>query len=292
MTPCCMSMHTQSNPWCATTSAENALGIESQAPNVGSPRRHFAFVAFGRIRRTAASSHAAPPGRCISASDGARLEALGRVEDLRQQAEVARRCSGRRPAGRAPSARRGRCRPAPAAARTRCACVCSFSFHGPSVMPLIVCIATSRSRQIASAPRSRPRTAGSASSRSCTGSSTESNGKRSRLRRCIAATVTPCPVTPMKRVRPCVARLDRRLERAAGARAPSPTRPHRRGCAAGAGRPGRVCSRSSECWICVVRLLRTCARRSSWRGRTLAVRWHPRPDAQLRLAVRLAAVSM
>ena len=69
-------------------------------------------------------------------------------------------------------------------------------------MLLIVWTATPRSAQTdASASKS----VAYRSSRICTslsGSSTESNENRSRLRRCILGTVSPCPVTPMKRTSP------------------------------------------------------------------------------------------
>src|SRR5436190_1212246 len=64
------------------------------------------------------------------------------------------------------------------------------------------------------------------------GSSTESNGNRSRLRRCIAATESPCPVTPMKRTRPS--------SRASIAASRAP--PRRRACASSRD----LCSRTAR----------------------------------------------
>ena len=56
---------------------------------------------------------------------------------------------------------------------------------GGAAMLLIVWTAMPRSGRRTRAPRSRSRSARPASARGCRGASTESNGNRSRLRRCI-----------------------------------------------------------------------------------------------------------
>ena len=40
ISPCCVSMHTQSKPAAAITSAESVLGIEHQPPIMGRRRSH------------------------------------------------------------------------------------------------------------------------------------------------------------------------------------------------------------------------------------------------------------
>src|SRR5262245_41165056 len=49
MQPCCMSMHSQSSPVWAMTSACTQCGIESQPPTVGLPSRQRFFVRFPRM---------------------------------------------------------------------------------------------------------------------------------------------------------------------------------------------------------------------------------------------------
>src|SRR3972149_12296637 len=49
MGPCCMSTHSQSRPWCAITSAENALGIESHPPRAGRSSCQSFLIAFSRM---------------------------------------------------------------------------------------------------------------------------------------------------------------------------------------------------------------------------------------------------
>src|SRR5213592_166910 len=48
MTPCCMSTVSESNPWWAITSAEKALGMESQPFTTASPRFQIVFSVFSR----------------------------------------------------------------------------------------------------------------------------------------------------------------------------------------------------------------------------------------------------
>src|SRR6185503_13370599 len=50
-----MSMVSESNPWCDITSAENALGMDSQPFTTASP---FAQISFSLLARTSDSSHA------------------------------------------------------------------------------------------------------------------------------------------------------------------------------------------------------------------------------------------
>src|SRR4030042_3770750 len=49
MRPCCMSTPSQSRPWCAITSAENALGIESHPPRAGRSSCQSFLIAFSRM---------------------------------------------------------------------------------------------------------------------------------------------------------------------------------------------------------------------------------------------------
>ena len=95
---------------------------------------------------------------------------------------------------------------------------------------------------------------------------------------------TPCPVTPMKRVRPS-SRALASASTAPPGRAPSPTRRARPGCGAGSRSTWSTCSRSSDRSSSAraaspVRSPVLVARKNSCRCSA-----HPRPDAQLRVAV-------
>ena len=135
--------------------------------------------------------------------------------------------------------------------------------QGASAIALIVCSATPRSAQIAASASKSLRVAlDPASGGSCTAASTESNGKRSRLRACIAGHRQPVARDADEADEALLARLDRRLERAARRAARTPTRSRRPGCAAGSGRrgrrraarasggspPSRPCSRARRSW--------------------------------------------
>ena len=74
--------------------------------------------------------------------------------------------------------------------------------HGPSVIALIVWIATPRFTHSAISSSASRAYFSPASCVALYGNRTLSNGKRSRLSRCRAATERPWPVTPMKRTRP------------------------------------------------------------------------------------------
>src|SRR3990172_5008318 len=56
-----MSTVRESTPWSATTSAENALGMDSQPFTVASPRAHFVFSVFSRTTPSLVSNDSGHP---------------------------------------------------------------------------------------------------------------------------------------------------------------------------------------------------------------------------------------